>query len=56
MIFWNGAYLAFMNILDRGYRLAAHAYKIGKQQVRQPIFKNKSIKFKGYETLKSATT
>lgn len=38
------------------YRLAAHAFKFGKQQVRQPICKNKSRKFKGYETLKSATT
>jgi len=46
----------FHEYSGRGYRLAAHAFKIGKQQVRQPIFKNKSRKFKGYETLKSATT
>lgn len=48
-------YKAFIIILDRGYRLGYHAWKCGKQTVRQPVFKKEKRRFTGYETLKSAT-
>lgn len=51
----NETVLPFLNILDRGYRLSAHALRCGNQTVRQPVFKNKDRRFTGNETLRSAS-
>lgn len=51
----NDKILVFINVLDRGYRLALHAFRCGKQIVRQPVFKRKNRRFTGHETLKSAS-
>lgn len=48
-------YLPFINIMDRGYRMSTHAFRCGKQEVRQPVFKKEGRRFTGFEVLKSAS-
>ena len=49
----DGKYIAFTNILDKGYRVNLPAWRAGRQQVYQPIFAKSNKKFTGRETIRS---
>ena len=50
----DGLYIAFTNMLDKGYRVNLPAWRAGRQRVYQPVFARSDRKFSGRETIKSA--
>ena len=50
----EGLYIAFTNMLDKGYRVNLPAWRAGRQQIYQPIFAKSDRKFTGRETIRSA--
>lgn len=50
----NGIVIPFLNILDKGYRVTAYAFRSGKQLVLQPHFTNAMKNFSTKETLGTA--
>ena len=51
----DGEVLPFMNIFDKGYHVNLMAWQHGRQEVRQPVFARSDRKFRGVETLISAS-
>lgn len=50
----EGKVLPFLNVLDKGYRVTAHAFRAGGQLVQQPHFTNAMQDFSTEETLGTA--
>ena len=50
----SGEVIPFLNILDKGYRVTAHAFRSGKQLVQQPHFTHAMRDFSTKETLGTA--
>ena len=50
----DNLYIAFTNMLDKGYHINLPAWRARRQQIYQPIFTKSNRKFTGQETIRSA--
>ena len=51
----DGVLLPFMSIFDKGYGVNLMSWRHGTQEVKQPVFARSDRKFRGVETLMSAS-